>query len=118
MTDRTTPLDATDLPDAVKRYLKAHNEHDVSAASTALAPDATVVDDGNTYEGIPAIERWLDRATSEFTYTTTFLGAEHEGPDHCTVTQRLEGDFPGGTVDLRYRFTLHQGLISHLTIAP
>ncbi|MBL1111514.1 nuclear transport factor 2 family protein [Streptomyces sp. 110] len=118
MTDHTTPLDATDLPDAVKRYLKAHNERDASAASTALAPDATVVDDGNAYEGIPAIERWLGRATSEFTYTTTFLGAEHEGPDRCTVTQRLEGDFPGGTVDLRYRFTLHQGLISHLTIAP
>ncbi|OPF81123.1 DUF4440 domain-containing protein [Streptomyces antioxidans] len=118
MTDHTTPLDAADLPDTVKRYLKAHNERDVATASATLAPDATVVDDGGVYEGIPAIEQWLARATSEFTYTTTFLGAEREGPDRCTVTQRLEGDFPGGTVDLRYRFTLHQGLISHLTIAP
>ncbi|GAA1695745.1 nuclear transport factor 2 family protein [Streptomyces yatensis] len=118
MTDDTTPFDATDLPDVVKRYLKAHNEHDLPAASAALTPDATVIDDGRTYEGIPAIERWLDRATSEYTYTTTLIGAEQDGPDRYTVTQRLEGDFPGGTVDLRYRFLLDQGLISHLTIAP
>ncbi|MCD9588421.1 MULTISPECIES: nuclear transport factor 2 family protein [Streptomyces] len=118
MTDNTTPFAATDLPDVVKRYLTAHNEHDVKAASAALTPDATVVDDGRTYEGIPAIERWLGRAVSEYTYTTTFLGAEQDGPDRCTVTQRLEGNFPGGIVDLRYRFTLDQGLISHLIIAP
>ncbi|WPB88684.1 nuclear transport factor 2 family protein [Streptomyces malaysiensis] len=118
MTDNTTPFAATDLPDVVKRYLTAHNEHDVKTASAALTPDATVVDDGRTYEGIPAIERWLNRAVSEYTYTTTFLGAEQDGPDRCTVTQRLEGNFPGGIVDLRYRFTLDQGLISHLIIAP
>ncbi|MFE5162248.1 nuclear transport factor 2 family protein [Streptomyces sp. NPDC056697] len=116
--DTTTPIDATDLPDVVKRYLKAHNEHDAPAASATLTPDATVIDDGRTYQGIPAIERWLDRATSEYTYTTTLIGAEQDGPDRCTVTQHLEGDFPGGTVDLHYRFTLDQGLISHLTIAP
>jgi hypothetical protein len=27
-------------------------------------------------------------------------------------------DFPGGTVDLRYRFTLADGLITELVIAP
>ncbi|MER8160951.1 nuclear transport factor 2 family protein [Streptomyces sp. NPDC094472] len=118
MTDDTTPSDATDLPDVVKRYLKAHNEHDLPAVSATLTPDATVTDDGRTYKGIPAIERWLDRAASEYTYTTTLIGAERDGPDRYTVTQHLEGDFPGGTVDLHYRFILYQGLISHLTIAP
>ena len=30
----------------------------------------------------------------------------------------LEGDFPGGVVDLRYKFTLTDDLISELVIAP
>ncbi|MFG2624806.1 nuclear transport factor 2 family protein [Streptomyces sp. NPDC048473] len=118
MTDTTTPIDATDLPDAIKQYLKAHDERDAPAASAALTSDATVVDDGHTYEGIPAIEQWLNHAASEYTYTTTLIGAAHDGPDRYTVTQHLEGNFPGGTVDLHYRFTLNEGLISHLTIAP
>ncbi|WP_405577294.1 nuclear transport factor 2 family protein [Streptomyces sp. NBC_01190] len=118
MTDHTMPADAADLPEVVQRYLKAHNERDTAGASATLTEGATVVDDGRTYEGIPAIEQWLDRAASEYTYTTTFLGAACDGPDRCTVTQRLEGDFPGGVVDLHYRFTLDQGLISHLVIAP
>jgi len=55
------------------------------------------------------------------------LGCEHphaskslsNGPD---VRQRSlpagEGDFPGGVVDLRYRFVLDRGLIAELEIAP
>jgi hypothetical protein len=33
------------------------------------------------------------------------------------VTNRLKGNFPGGVVDLRYRFVLAEGLISELDIA-
>jgi hypothetical protein len=31
---------------------------------------------------------------------------------------RLEGNFPGGVVDLTYRFTVHNDQIVHLEIAP
>jgi hypothetical protein len=34
------------------------------------------------------------------------------------VRNRLEGNFPGGVVDLRYEFTLSIDRISALTIAP
>jgi hypothetical protein len=34
------------------------------------------------------------------------------------VVHHLEGDFPGGSVDLRYQYTIRGGLISALTIAP
>ena len=34
------------------------------------------------------------------------------------VTNHLEGDFPGGTVDLRYRFRLAGDRIARLDIAP
>jgi hypothetical protein len=35
-----------------------------------------------------------------------------------TVTRYLEGDFPGGAVDLRYEFVLRDHLIEHLLITP
>jgi hypothetical protein len=34
------------------------------------------------------------------------------------VTNHLEGDFPGGVVDLRYRFVVSGELLSKLDIAP
>ncbi|POX64511.1 DUF4440 domain-containing protein [Streptomyces sp. Ru62] len=118
MTD-TTPAPGTDeLPDVVQRFLKAHNAHDAAAAAAALTADATVTDDGRTYRGRAAVEQWLGRAASEYTYTTELLSARGDAAGQCTVTQRLRGDFPGGTVDLHFRFTLDGDLISALTIAP
>ncbi|MFD4660783.1 nuclear transport factor 2 family protein [Kitasatospora sp. NPDC058444] len=106
------------LPDAVSHYLRAHRAHDTAAALAAFADDATVIDDGTTYAGTAAIEKWLNRSASEYTYTTEQTGAEQPDADHCTVTNRLEGDFPGGVVDLHYRFTLHTGTIQRLVIEP
>ncbi|MFD5025989.1 nuclear transport factor 2 family protein [Streptomyces sp. NPDC058373] len=111
-------LATIDVPDAVRRYLRAHTARDLPVAAATFTPDATVTDDGKTHQGLPAITDWLGRTSTEYTYTTTLVGAERDGADRCTVAQHLEGDFPGGTVDLHYRFTLDQGLISRLDIAP
>ena len=62
--------------------------------------------------------RGLARSASEYTFTTTFTGATRDDDDHVAVTQHLEGDFPGGVVDLTYRFTLRGDLIAGLHIAP
>ena len=42
----------------------------------------------------------------------------HAGTSRWVVRQRLEGDFPGGVVELDYRFVLSGGLISELVISP
>ncbi|SEO30384.1 nuclear transport factor 2-like protein [Actinacidiphila rubida] len=107
-----------DLPAVVTRYLDAHRAHDTSTAISAFTLDATVTDDGRTYEGTAVIEAWLTRSSSEYTYTTTLTGAERVDAAHWTATNRLEGDFPGGVVDLNYRFTLRDGLIERLVIEP
>ncbi|MEV6483604.1 nuclear transport factor 2 family protein [Streptomyces sp. NPDC051576] len=119
MTDHHDLVDVADLPEVVRRYLRAHDARDSAAARAVLAPEATVTDDGHTYRGPAEIGRWLERAASEYTYTTTPLGAERHGRDGYTVVQQPEGDFPGGKVDLRYRFDLDaHGRISRLVIAP
>ncbi|MGA5319293.1 nuclear transport factor 2 family protein [Streptomyces seoulensis] len=118
MTRNPTPLGPADLPDAITRYLAGRAAKDASAAATAFTPHATVTDDGQTYEGAEAITRWLGQTDTEYTYTTSLTGAERDAADRYTVHQRLEGNFPGGRVDLRHRFALDHGLISELTIAP
>ncbi|WTW96432.1 nuclear transport factor 2 family protein [Streptomycetaceae bacterium NBC_01309] len=111
-------VDPADVPDVVTRYLAAHRAHDTPAALGAFHDDATVTDDGATLEGTAAIRQWLDRAATEYTYTTELAGVQRTDATHYTATQHLEGDFPGGTVDLRYRFTLRDDRIEQLVIAP
>ncbi|GAA1011794.1 hypothetical protein Aple_013220 [Acrocarpospora pleiomorpha] len=112
------PIALDSLPGTISGFLAAHDTHDIAAELAHFTPDATVVDDGSTHTGIDAIETWLNRTTSAFTYTTTPTAAERTGDRQYTVTQHVEGDFPGGTVDLHYRFTLRDALIEHLIIEP
>jgi hypothetical protein len=64
------------------------------------------------------IRHWLARASTEFTYTRTLLDAQAVDSNSWLITNRLEGNFPGGIVDLRYQFVLKGDLIAELVIAP
>jgi hypothetical protein len=106
------------IPDVVAQYQDAHDRRDVETALAAFTTNATVRDDGHEYHGADEIRDWLARASTEFTYTRTLTGADALNVNSWLVTNHLEGDFPGGVVDLRYRFVLADGLISELEIAP
>ncbi|MEV7323443.1 nuclear transport factor 2 family protein [Streptomyces sp. NPDC093970] len=106
------------LPEVVTRYLDAHRVRDTPGALAAFHPDATVTDDGRTYRGAAAIESWLTRAAGEYTYTSELTAALKADQDHYVATHHLEGDFPGGVVDLHYRFALRDGRIETLVIEP
>jgi hypothetical protein len=114
----TQPVDPAELPETITRYLDAHRVHDTLTAISTFTSDAVVIDDGNTYTGTAAIEKWLTRSATEYTYTTELTAAHRTEASHYVVTNHLEGDFPGGQVDLRYQFTLNGGLIKNLTIEP
>ncbi|MFD8548209.1 nuclear transport factor 2 family protein [Streptomyces sp. NPDC059649] len=113
---RTSTADP--LPEVITRYLKAHRAHDTATALTAFTRDATVIDDGDTYEGTGAIGEWLDRSATEFHYTIHLTGAQQTDATRYLATHHLEGNFPGGAIDLRYQFTLRDGLIERLVIEP
>ncbi|MBM9468410.1 nuclear transport factor 2 family protein [Nakamurella leprariae] len=114
----TSPVDLTALPTAIGAYLAAHAARDADAFERLFTPDATVTDEGRAHHGIEAIQRWRRTASSQYTYTARLTGAERTDSAHAVVTQHLEGDFPGGVVDLRFRFTLDGDRIADLTIAP
>lgn len=105
------------LPSAVEAYFAAADAGDVEGALATFGDDATVFDDGHTYAGRDVIRAWLDGPASQYRFTRTPLGVEPIDDGHL-VTCRLEGDFPGGVVDLRYRFDLNGDRIDRLHIAP
>lgn len=107
-----------ELPTAITTYLTAHQAQDTATAITAFAADAVVTDEGRTYRGQQEIRSWLGKAAGEYTFTTEFTGATRIGAEHVDVVQHLEGDFPGGVVDLHYRFTLDGDSIVRLVIEP
>jgi hypothetical protein len=108
----------TDLPAVVQRYQHAHDHHDADEALATFTTDAVVNDDGHEYRGGVEIRDWLTRASTEFTYTRTLVDAVEIDADTWLVTNHLEGNFPGGVVDLQYRFVVSEGLIRRLDIAP
>ncbi len=107
----------SDLPDVIVAYQSAHDRRDAGTALASFTDDAVVEDDGRTYRGREEVEHWLNAAASEFTFTRTLLSAE-ETDGGWLVMNHIEGDFPGGQVDLRYVFTLDGDRIERLVIAP
>ncbi|MFG1905694.1 nuclear transport factor 2 family protein [Kribbella sp. NPDC048928] len=119
--DPTADDSAMHLPEAVMRFLREAdpqhkaNAHDLLAA---FATDATVVDNEHSYTGHDEIHRWREAEMSKYTYTVMATHVEKFDDTRYVVTNRLEGDFPGGVVDIIYRFTLAGDLITRLEIAP
>ena len=70
---------------------------------------------GRTHSGIDAIKAWKAAASTKYTYTTEPFALQ-QSDGHQVVTSRVEGNFPGSPVDLRYRFRLERGLIASLEI--
>jgi ketosteroid isomerase-like protein len=100
----------------ITRYFDLMAGTDKAAVIDVFAPDAVVADDGRRYRGRAEILGWLTGAASEFTFTTTRVSAEQTG-ETTLVVNVLEGDFPGGRVELRYAFELTpDGLIRALSI--
>lgn len=102
-------------PAVVRAYTAAHLARDADAALARLAPDAVITDEGHTYTGEKSLRRFLTEAGTEFSYTDEVTAAARDG-EVWVVGHHLEGDFPGGVVDLDYRFTLASERIARLDI--
>ena len=107
-----------ELPDVLAAHLAAHEARDVERELACYAEEAEVTDEGRTYRGTAEIRAWLGRAASEYTYTSELTAVRQDDAEHWTAVRHLEGDFPGGVVDLNYHYTLEDDRITTLTIAP
>ncbi len=101
---------------AISRYFEADARRDIDAIIALFTDEAVVVDEGQTYYGTAEIRGWREGAATKYQYTTEVHGTQREGPESYLVTGRLTGNFPGGTAELQWRFTVQGGLISRLEI--
>jgi ketosteroid isomerase-like protein len=109
---------AISTPDVITRYFAAQTARDFGTLVTLFADDAVVIDEGQTRRGTNEIRAWRENVASVYEYTTELVGLESTGEGKYVARVHLEGNFPGGTVDLRYRFTVDGYSIRRLEIAP
>ena len=104
------------LPEPIAAYFAADQHQNADAVARCFTAHAVVKDEGRTHAGVDAIKAWKAAASTQYTYTTEPFALEHSD-GHPVVTSRVEGNFPGSPVDLRYRFRLERGLIASLEIS-
>lgn len=112
----------TSLSPVISSYFTAAAEGDVDALVTCFTDDAVVADEDRTWRGRAEIRSWRETVATAYKYTLDVLGSEPAGEsaglERHDVRTHLEGNFPGGTVDLTYRFGLRDGRIASLDVAP
>ena len=102
----------------VRRYFELDADRDIDSILALFSADATVIDEGQTRRGIAEIRAWQIGPASKYTYTTQILDTVAVAADRYVVTGRLTGNFPGGSAELKWDFTIAGGRITRLVIAP
>ncbi len=106
-----------ELPPAIGSYFATDKARDPGRLSDCFTPGATVIDEGNTYQGRDAIRDWVANASTQYSYSVEPFALTQES-DRIVVTAHLVGNFPGSPADLRYRFVLDGDRIAELEIVP
>lgn len=113
----STELKIDELPAAVQGFVDGWQGRDAQKVESLFATEAKVSDEGRTHDGIDEIRTWITESIDLYSTTLTFLRAR-EVDGMVGSSYRLEGDFPGGVVELEYQFTLDdEGRIIQLDFA-
>ncbi len=103
------------MPRPVQLYFQSEAFDDTVRVADCFTADAVVTDERRTHQGLDAIRAWKAESKAAAKYSVTPVSAEPDGA-RVLVVGRVEGDFPGSPVMLRYRFNLEGDRISALEI--
>jgi ketosteroid isomerase-like protein len=110
------------LPAVVSNYLAASDRDDIDAIVSCFTQDAVVLDEDRRWRGAAAIRQWRETVATAYEYSVAIIRSEAlgeaDGAQRHDVYTHLEGNFPGGQVDLTNRFALRGDLIVGLEIVP
>ena len=110
------------LPRIISDYMAASDSGNVDAIVMCFTDDAVVFDEDQEWRGRAGIREWRERVATAYEYTVEVRGSASpgrvDGLERHDVYTHLEGNFPGGTVDLTNRFGLRDGFIARLEIVP
>ena len=85
------------LPLAVDLYVKLENAGDPNAVSNCFAANATVRDEGHTYEGLDAIKKWKAETKERYNHTIYPLAVSYRDGKTVLIA-RVSGSFPSSPV--------------------
>ena len=103
------------LPKPIASYFAAEKDEDASALARCFTHEGVVRDEGGTFTGRTAIERWNAAARAKYHHSVVPLSvAENDGA--TVVLARVAGDFPGSPDELQHAFRLDGGQIASLEI--
>src|SRR5580765_1410153 len=110
------------VPSIISDYLVASDRGDLDALVACFTEDAVVFDEDREWRGRAGIRQWRENVATAYEYTVEVRDAAAlglvEGVQRHDVYTHLEGNFPGGTVDLTNRFALRDERIASLQIVP
>lgn len=106
------------LPEFAAALFRAQDDDRPEVVRELFTADATVIDVDETFVGLQEIQRWLARTNTEFSYTRQVVSVIHPAPGQWRLVVHLDGDFPGGEVDLVFDAETVDGRIRRLEIQP
>jgi hypothetical protein len=109
---------STKLPDVVSRYFERDADRDIDSIVGLFAEDATVIDEGEERHGTAKSGPGRPAQPRNTPTRPKSRAPKHSAPTATCVTGRLTGNFPGGTADLKWDFTIAGQHITKLVIAP
>ena len=87
----------------------------IKGAISEIRLGALVHDENRDHQGAEAIRQWIADSTREFQPKNEVLSVKGEADVH-TVISKISGSFPGSPIELRFRYVVTHGKISHLAI--
>jgi hypothetical protein len=103
------------LPHPIDLYVKLENSGDVEAVADCFAFNATVRDEGQTYDGPAAIKEWMAATKRKYNHTVAPLELAYSG-GKTLLTAELTGSFPGSPAMLEFIFVVKDRKIVSLEI--
>ena len=103
------------LPKPIAEYFAAEQAGDAAQLPRCFVSDGAVHDEGGTFTGTFAIERWNAAARAKYHHTVTPIRSTVR--DGATiVVGRVARDFPGSPIELNHTFRLEGDKIASLEI--
>lgn len=106
-----------ELPAPIADFFHAHNSGETDNFLELFTADAVVSDEAHEYRG-DAIKTWIDDAIANYHPLHGEVISYLPSGRGTVATAQVSGTFPGSPVQLSYRFTLRDGRIAALSIAP
>jgi hypothetical protein len=103
------------LPTPIDLFMSSENTHDLEGLADCLAAHATVRDEGQTMQGLKAIEAWRLETTKKYRHTVEPVAVTARDGE-TVVSTMLTGDFPGSPITPDFIFTLEGNKIAAVEI--